>query len=181
MKNNKRMRHFLVLMLGIGSARLLLGENQARTPMNLLNGCECWSARNDALLEVGNVILRFSEYPVVSSLPSTAKNAQNHHIFFIPVSGVSSDEIRFLMQAASKNTNKWYSVSLSLEKKPTLGIKVVLTYDPEKVTMEHATFDTLGSRGVSFRLYNKLMIDKLRSNERSLLRVAHIVSNSTLA
>lgn len=166
-------------MLGVGYASLISAENQARMP--ILNTCEYWSSKDDMSLEVGKVVLHFSEYPIVNSLPSMARGT-HQHVFFIPAAGVASNEVRFIMQAARQNNNQWYKVSFSFEKKPIPGIKVVLIYDPEKVIMEHASFDTLGMhKGVCFTLYNKAMLDVLRSNERSLLRVVQIAPRAVVA
>lgn len=179
MKSNKRMTYCKVLMLGVGYASLISAENQARMP--ILNTCEYWSSKDDMSLEVGRVVLHFSEYPIVNSLPSTKQGA-HHHVFFIPAAGIKNNDMRFIMQAARQNNNKWYKISLSFEKKPIPGIKIVLIYDPEKVIMEHSAFDTLGlHKGVCFTLYNKSMLDALRSNERSLLRVVCIASHVVVA
>lgn len=177
--NNKRIVMYgVVLMVSISITNLIVSKNQASTPCS---SCECWVANDDVSLQVGSVTLHIPENVVVNSLPSTINRTQCNHTFFIPVTSVTASDVRSMMQVLSKNNSKWYTVSLSLEKKPVSGIKVVLTYDPATVMMEHGSFDTLGAQGVSFRLYNKSLIDKLRSNERSLLRIVQIFSPSSVA
>jgi hypothetical protein len=187
MIGNKKIGYCLVLMLGIGCVDLVFARDQGYAPSDktsacTLQTCECFAADDECSLEVGKVSLHFSNNPMVHPLPSTVYTAKNNHIFFIPAADVSPRELRVMMDMAKKNSNKWYSVSLSLEKKPMAGIKIVFTFDPEKVAMEHRSFDILGTQqGVSFRFYNKSMINALRLKERSLLRVTQITPFSVTA
>jgi hypothetical protein len=187
MIGNKKIGYCLVLMLGIGCVGLVFARDQAYTPSNksavcTLQTCECVAAQDECSLELGKVSLHFSNNPMIQPLPSTSYTAKNSHIFFIPAADVSARELGAMMDVVKKNSNKWYSISLSLEKKPIVGIKVVFTFDPEVVAMEHQSFDILGTQqGVSFRFYNKSMINALRLKERSLLRVTQITPFSVTA
>lgn len=163
----------VVLMLGVGGMSLMFAQDQARTPYALLETIEMKHSGKGDSLEIGKMILHFSHAPTINSLPSTTNKSKHHHIFFIPASDVSSDEVRFMMQALNRKKNDWFRISLTVEKKPVPGIKVVVECDPEKVLIEHDAFDTLGMHtGVTFTLYNKKMLDVLKTKQRSLLRLA---------
>ncbi len=178
---NKKNWYCIVLMIGVGFVSLVASGNQMRKPYATLQRGEYWSTPDDASLQVGKVTLYFSEPPMVNHLPLTVNTKHKDHVFFIPAADIANDQLHAIVQAAKKNNNKWYSVSLLVENKPMHGIKVVFKYDPAMVVVEHATFATPGSQGVSFRLYNKAMLDALKLHERSLLRIAYVSSHSCLA
>ncbi len=168
----QKMGYTIALMLFM-SGWMVMGKENTLTPRTVLQACECWESADDRALQVGKVILRFSENPMIHPLPSTIYTKRNNHIFFIPTGEISDEALRNFMAQVKNQEHKWYSISISCEKKPIAGIKVVFTYDPEKVSIEHKAFNTLGTeKGVMFRLYNKALVDFLKSKERSLLRVA---------
>jgi hypothetical protein len=183
MMGNKMIERCIVLMVGIGYASQLHADIQERKSRAELEKCECWAASDDNSLEVGKVVLHFSDNPMINPLPSTIYTAKNDHIYFIAAADISRDQLRSVMEAVKKNNNKWYKLSLSVEKKPIPGIKLVFTYDPEKVSVTHLSFDTLGmQKGVSFRLYNKALINKLnKRRERPLLCIAQLAPFSVTA
>lgn len=181
MMGRQKMGYCLVLVV-IMSASNLIGLDNASTPRATLQTGECWAASDDTALQVGKVVLNFSENPMVHPLPSTIYTKKNDHVFFIPTADISDDQLRAITEVAKNNNNKWYSFSISREQKPIAGIKVVFTYDPEKVSLDHQLFNTLGTqKGVMFRLYNKSMVDALKIKERSLLRVAMLSPLTVMA
>jgi hypothetical protein len=173
MMGRQKMGYCIVLMVIMSACNLMSVEN-ASAPRAMLQTCEYWAAPDENALQVGKVVLNFSENPMVHPLPSTLYTKKNAHIFFIPTADVSDDQLRTIMEAVKKNNNPWYSLSISREEKPIAGIKVVFTYDAEKVSIEHKLFDTLGTqKGVMFRLYNKPVIDAIKAKQNtSLLRIA---------
>jgi hypothetical protein len=182
MMGRQKMGCCIVLMV-IMSAGSLMGLESASLPRTTLQTCQYWAAPDDTALQVGKVVLNFSENPMVHPLPSTIYTKKNDHIFFIPTADVSDDQLRIIMEAVKKNNNPWYSLSISREEKPIAGIKVVFSYDADKVSIEHKLFDTLGTqKGVMFRLYNKAMIDAIKAkNHSSLLRVAMVKPLTVIA
>jgi len=169
----EKIGYSIVLAMGL-SIGTLVAENRASAPRPVLESLECSVAPDDAQLELGQVVLHFSENPTIQSLPSTINTNKNDHIFFIPAADFA-EQLPAILKAETKKNNKWYTLSVSHETKPIPGIKVVLSYDPEKVSMQHSTFNTLGTKkGISFRLYNQSMISMLKARERSLLRVTQL-------
>ncbi len=168
----QKMGNGIVLVMIMSACNLMSMENTSE-PRTMLQTCKCWANPEDDALEVGGVIMQFSENPMVHELPSTIHTKKNDHVFFIPTANVEDDELRVITEIVKKNNNKWYSLSISREQKPIPGIKVVFNYDPAKVSMDYHMFNTLGTaKGVEFRLSNKSMVEALKVKERSLLRVA---------
>jgi len=175
-------REYCLVLVMILSMASVVSAQHALASRATLKTCECWAAPDETSLQVGKVVLHFSDNPMVHPLPSTIYTKKNDHIFFIPAADVSADQLRTILDVAKKNNNKWYSLSISLEQKPIAGIKIVFTCDPDKVSIEHRLFDILGTeKGVLFRLYNKSMINALRAKERSLLRIACLAPSNIMA
>lgn len=177
----QKMGYCMVLMV-IMSACTIIGVDDAPAPRTMLQTCEFWVNPDENGLQLGKVVMHFSENPMVNPLPSTLYTKKNDHIFFIPTADISDEQLRTIMETAKSNNNKWYSLSISREQKPIAGIKVVFSYDPALVSIDHRLFNTLGTeKGVMFRLYNKPMVDALKVKERSLLRVAMLKPLTVMA
>lgn len=176
----QKMGYCVVLMLIMSACNIISVENSSSLK-TVLEKCECWSNPDNVALQVGKVVMHFTENPMIHPLPSTIYSRKNDHIFFIPTADVSDNQLRAIMDALKKNNNQWYSLSISREKKPIAGIKVIFSYDPQKVSIDHTLFDTLGTqKGIVFRLYNKSVIDAIKIKQNSsLLRVA-MLKPSTL-
>lgn len=192
----KRVGYWFVLMMAIGFVGQINAKDQScaisgKKNTCILQSCDCWAAQDDISLEVGKVLLHFSDNPMVLPLPSTVQASRNNDIFFISDADISPDALQSLKEVAKRNSNKWYSISISHEKKPIhvqgakkliQGIKVVFTYDPEKIEIKYSPFDTLGMhKGVWFRLYNKAIVNQLKAKERTLLRLTQLTPFSVTA
>ena len=131
----QKMGYYIVLMMSISTSNLI-GRDNGILPRTTLQSCDYWASPDDIALQVGKVVLQFSENPMVHPLPSTIYSKKNDHIFFIPAD-ISHEKLRGIQDSVKKNNNKWFSISISLESKPIAGIKVVFTCDAEKVIIEH--------------------------------------------
>lgn len=180
MMGRQKMGYCIVLAVSLSACNLVGVDNAA--PKNMLEICKYWVNPDDTGLQLGTVIMHFSENPMVNPLPATKYTKKNDHIFFIPAADISNDQLRAITDLAKNNNNKWYSLSISREEKPIPGIKVVFNYDPAIVSMDYHLFNTLGTeKGVVFRLHNQAMVEALKKKQRSLLRVAMLKPFTVIA
>jgi hypothetical protein len=170
----------LVMIMSVCNS---IGVGNVSAPKTMLETCQYWCAPDENALQVGKVVLHFSENPMVHPLPSTIYSKKNDHIYFIPTADISDDQLRTITEVIKKNNNPWYSLSISREEKPIAGIKLIFSYDPQKVGIEHQLFDTLGTqKGITFRLYNKSVIEAIKAKQNSsLLRVTMLKPLSVIA
>jgi len=116
-------------------------------------------------LEAGNFVLYFTKKPVVNLLKIDQKNTYEERTFFFPNVMLKGKKLKAEIERMSREYGN-YTIHVILAKKPMLGIQISIRYDRHKIALAYEEFESIGLKnGVVFRLYNKEVIEKLRSNK----------------
>lgn len=169
MKRKKIMWGIAIHMLGTGSMSLMAQTNQAHAPVNTLQHIDHVCDHTKDVLQVGICTMYFVDKPLIHQLPTSLSTAQEH-VFFIPGGSVEKNDV---LHALQKSSLGLYNITVSSEKKPSEGLKITLSYDPEKISFDYHAFNTWEEqKGVTFRFYNKQLTERIARKERALLRVS---------
>ena len=132
-------------------------------------------------IELGSVVFYFSQKPEVNTLQSADKKrnaTQEKVVLFFPKAKGISDEVKDMIQHFNNVKGLHYTTRLEWVKKPTDGLMLTITYDPQEVSMKYATFDTIGGKrpqpGIIFHFYNQALVNNIQQKavDRGLLNVA---------
>lgn len=124
------------------------------------------------------LVFYFTQDPICNRIPYKEQQADVRVLtFFMPLVRVGKEAQQTIAALKAKNLTAEqqspYHIQFSHEKKPVQGIKLTITYNPEKVDCEYSKFDAIsGFKGLTFSLYNKEVIQKLQHKEVPLLQYA---------
>ena len=165
----------------LGCAGSLWGNPQVQThspKKNMINKVLHHKSSMDAL-ELGQVVMCFTQEPTVERVPKKIIDHSVEMVFFFPatkINGAAHGMVKKL-NADSKATSL-YQVSV---KETAQGTKLIITYDPKKVSIESDSFVNIDClKGLVFRLYNKELLDSLQKSSGSLLRTASITGKHSI-
>jgi len=163
---NKLLQQFLIPLLALISliyAIKALGKQSD----NMLSEVHYHqnSAKKGNYLEASNFILYFTKKPMLNLLKTDQKNTYEEQIFFFPNVMLKGKELKAAIERISRKYDN-YTIHVVLVKKPMHGIQISIRYDRHKITLAYEEFESIGLKnGVVFRLYNKEVVEKLRSNK----------------
>lgn len=128
------------------------------------------------LLELGKIVLSFSDEPVMDLLDSGASGsgALWKKTFFFPLTEIATDECRQMLQTVAQNrAHSFYKISFENVEKPAKGLRFVVTYDHEKVGMTYAVLESSGpNKRLIITFYDKDQIKRIKNAQDSVLRTA---------
>ena len=118
-----------------------------------------------AAIELGSLVCYFSAAPVINSLSKNQKNKQQEDlVFFFPKTAVASSEAKAAIKSLNAHKQSPYTIRFEEVTMPTQGIKLYLSFDPERVSLKYDVFDSIGlQKGVVFRFYNQQVLKELNS------------------
>jgi len=117
----------------------------------------------ESSLELGKLVLYFSNRADFTLLPLT-ESASLHRAqksYFFPQTKVGADAAS-AMARVSRVHHAWYSVQVVAVQKPIEGVRVTLTYDPEKIEVYDQFFDSIQlNKALEVMFYNKELKKRL--------------------
>jgi hypothetical protein len=120
---------------------------------------------------VDTIICYFKDSPSCIYEPTPLSKRQEHvrsACFFLPFTYVRSDACKRMMKQLQVPSNG-YTVAFEPVIKPVGGLRVRLTYDPEKIGWEYGPSDALNpKKGLVFKLYNKHLLRTISQNSTPL-------------
>ncbi len=163
---NGLLQQFLIPLLALISLIYAI-KALGRQPDNTLS--EIYYHQNGAkeghYLEAGNLILYFTKKPVVNLLKTDQKNTYEERTFFFPQVMLKRKELKTEIERMNREYGN-YTIHVVLVKKPMNGVQISVRYDRHKIALAYEEFESIGLKNcVIFRLYNKEVIKKLRSNK----------------
>lgn len=183
---------FALLFCGIVQAKEALQIQKI-----LLNQVPVVDAQSNRI-ELGSLILYFSEKPVIHTLPQE-KNGANKVVFFIPQAEIKDPALRKIVTKLYKDESKISKGKLTNSDRgneppvfrvmfeevmyPVKGVKLTVLCNPDKVAYTYDTFDSISlSPGVAFTFYNRSALQHLasKSADKGLLRVACCEKKKTI-
>jgi len=137
----------------------------------VLNKAYHHMAHNDGYLERANISLYFSGDPYVQEIKNKNVTDASLYTFFFPKAVINEGECESMVNRIN-NHNDSYKVTITQTTKPTKGIMVAFSIDPNKCIVNYEQFDSIGlQKGFVFRLYNKELLQKLeQANNQPVLR-----------
>lgn len=128
-----------------------------------------------AHIELAKLVLYFSHEPEIRNEPAQGGNAKQARLtFFFP--GVSaSSEVQSMITAANATKTDSYKLHLTEVAKPSKGIQLIITFDPEQVMIKHDSFDAITrAKGIEFHIYNKKLLNQLQAKGTNVLRTTFV-------
>lgn len=129
----------------------------------------------EAHIELAKLVFYFSHEPQIRSEQVASANAKEAKLkFFFP--GVSSSpEVMSMIDAVNVARAKDYRIQIEEVAKPSKGIELVISFNPEQIMIKHDTFDAITrAKGVEFHVYNKKLLKDLQSKGTSVLRTSYV-------
>ncbi len=124
-------------------------------------------------IELGKVILYFSQEPIINRLPHSLHTAERkEQTFFLPMTEVKSAECKQMIKKLNAAQGAFYTVHLEMVQTPIKGIKLLISYDPQDVILKYDTFESISlQNGLVFTFYNKKFLEQVKRKGRSVLRI----------
>lgn len=128
-----------------------------------------------AHMELAQVVLYFSQEPIVNKIPRIAKDQPNTNIeLFFPgaeLKGLSADELEKKMVDANTKA-LMYQIKLERASTPINGVRCTISFDKQRVAFDYDTFLSISAQhAVRLHFFNKQLLKKI-SSDGALLRTA---------
>lgn len=127
-------------------------------------------------LELGKLVLYFSDRADFTLLPLTEAPSihKSQKSYFFPQTKVVGSEVLKTIDRISRVRTAWYSVQIAVVQKPIEGVRVTITYDPEKIEVSDQFFDSIQlNKALEVIFYNKELKRRLITGAQApLLRRA---------
>ena len=128
-------------------------------------------------IELGKLVLYCTKNPLMQVLShdqASSVSGYKQSVFLLPRAVIQSSDVERLMARMKQETKLPYRFTIQAVTKPLEGVKVVFDYYPTKVSVAYDVFDSIqAQKGIEFRLYNKLILDRLQKKENCVLKTAH--------
>ncbi len=121
-----------------------------------------------------SVVCYCDQDPICNKLPYNKSNSarQDTLTYFLPMSALQSEAKNTLKKIDGIKKNG-YSIVFNQVTTPIKGIKVIITYDPDKIICDYASFDAItGSKGIAFSFHKQEPLAKLKLMTEPLLQYA---------
>jgi N-acetylmuramoyl-L-alanine amidase len=123
------------------------------------------------------VVCYFDHEPLCNFMPETEKKGDEigrcKANFFLPLTSLANNEARQMMQKVNNTIRNNYSIQMAEVKKPVNGIQVTIEYNPEKVTCDYSSCDTITmQKGLVFSFHNKPNLDEINEKTNFVLKYA---------
>ena len=123
------------------------------------------------------VVCCFDKEPICNFMPQ-ADTQDNLHarqkaVFFLPMTSLANAEAKQMMQKVNGTKRNHYSIQIAEVTKPVKGVKIQISYDPDKITCDYASCDTITiQKGLVFSFHNKQMLNTIRDKTNFVLQYA---------
>jgi len=137
--------------------------------------------KNDQL-ELGSFIFYFSKKPIVNLVPVREMDIGFKKLSFVfPKAKFKDSDCGKVINDINNINSFDFNLKISKIEKPIDGIKLVVTYDPNKVAFNYDFFDPINFKGgIVFKFYNKNLMDNIKNQNDAVLQVASIKKKSLL-
>lgn len=125
-------------------------------------------------IERAKLICYFKDRPSIHHLQTMRKNnGWEYQTYLIMHAECDAGAQKALDQITAQRHEHFYIAAEKVQQ-PTLALKLEIGYDPEQISVNHDTFDAITTqKGVLFRLNNRPLLQRLATQERPLLQLAH--------
>ncbi len=174
---NKLLQKFLIPLLAVISIIYAVKTLGKESGILLSDVCQQQSdlkVKDNCSLEIGNFSFFFTQKPKINLLKVNQKDDYEERIFFFPQVELKN-KLKGIVEKLNKKY-KQYNVYIAMVNRPKCGVQLTIRYDRNKIDLACEECESINlQNGVTFRLYNKEVIDKIRLNkEKPVLTVASI-------
>lgn len=126
-----------------------------------------------AHIELAKLVFYFTSEPEIRNEQVRGTDAKHAKLkFFFPGVGTAQEVAAMIAAANSTKTNK-YKFQIQEVAKPSKGIELTISFDPEQIMIKHDTFDAITkAKGVEFHIYNKQLLQDLQAKGTHVLRTS---------
>lgn len=128
--------------------------------------CTEWPSKSTpSSIELGSLVCYFSTMPIINSLSKPQKNMlQENLVFFFPKTSIASSEAKNTIKKLHALDQAAYKIRFEEVQIPTQGLKLSVSFDPQKVSMKYDLFDSIGlQKGIVFRFFNQQVLKELNN------------------
>ena len=121
------------------------------------------------------VVCYFDKEPICNFMPQTENQEHQRQkvIFFLPMTSLANAEAKQMMQKINGTKRNHYSIQVAEVTKPVKGVRIQISYDPDKITCDYASCDTITmQKGLVFSFHNKQMLNTIRDKTNFVLQYA---------
>lgn len=124
-----------------------------------------------AHIELAKLIFYFSHEPEIRH---EQVRGQAQLKFFFPGVSITPEALAMIGAANGTKTDK-YTLHIQEVAKPSKGIELKISFDPEKIMIKHDMFDAITkAKGVEFHIYNKQLLQDLQNKGTQVLRTTYV-------
>lgn len=126
-------------------------------------------------IELAKLVFYFSHEPEIRTEQPKGANARQVKLkFFFPGVTAAQEALSMIESVNATKTEK-YKVAVKEAAKPSKGIELVITFDPEQILIKHDTFEAITrAKGIEFHVYNKKLLQDLQAKGTSVLRTSFV-------
>ncbi|OQA34892.1 MAG: N-acetylmuramoyl-L-alanine amidase AmiB precursor [Candidatus Dependentiae bacterium ADurb.Bin331] len=124
------------------------------------------------------IVLYFDKEPLCNQLPVRPNLKQTETkveiTLILPLVSIGSDA-KNAVHKINKIKHDGYSISVSHVDLPVKGIRVLISYNPELVTLDYSTCDVISAqKGLVISFHDKRMLEKIKQASNPILRYASV-------
>lgn len=129
------------------------------------------------------VVCYFTKDPIFNKLPQKTNGTEKKKTLetmnlFLPMTMLESQDAKGMLKKIQGTHKNNYSIEFNEVTKPIKGIKITITYNPEKIIYEYQLFDAItGNKGLVFTFHNKDVLSTLQQTTGQVLKYAHNSQN----
>lgn len=133
------------------------------------------SQTQQAHIELAKLVFYFSHEPEIRTEQHKGANIKQAKISFFFPGVATAQEVAAMIDSANKVKSDKYALHIQEVAKPSKGVELVITFNPEQIMIKHDTFDAITrAKGVEFHIYNKQLLHDLQLKGSNVLRTTHI-------
>ena len=127
-----------------------------------------------AHIELAKLVFYFASEPEIRNEQVQSGDAKHAKLkFFFPGVAINSAEAQSAIESANSVKAKNYSFHITEVAKPSKGIELVVSFDPDQIMIKHDSFDAITrAKGVEFHIYNKKLLHDLQEKGTMVLRTS---------
>jgi len=174
----KNMYVCLFVYVSLLGGHVLLASTQHQLQKAFYHkGCPKKGGVDISCIELDSVIFYFSHRPTVNTLSDTTKNGYRQLELFFPAIHLQTDEAKKMVSHINGMKDDSYTVRIKQDSKPMQGVKVLISYDCQKVGMTHDSFDFIGGArpqpGFRIKFHDQELLKRLTSKcDKAVLHTA---------
>lgn len=164
-----------IIMLSVAVISMLEAKDGNQLQKIFLHTMQPSQAQK-AHIELAKLVFYFSHEPEIRTEQHKGGNINQAKISFFFPGVATSQEVIAMIDLANKAKTDKYTLHIQEVAKPSKGIELLITFNPEQIMIKHDTFDAITrAKGVEFHIYNKQLLHDLQLKGTNVLRTTQVI------